>query len=54
MAYASNVAGYRGYQRFKRDFRSRLYEGKVGVIEMLRHWWTVRQIVKRRARPSNV
>jgi hypothetical protein len=49
MAYAPNVAGYRAYQRFKRDFRSRLYEGKVSVFEMLRHWWAVRQIAKRRA-----
>lgn len=43
--------GHRAYQRFKRNFRSKLYEGKVGLFEVLRHWWTVRQIVKRPARP---
>jgi hypothetical protein len=50
MAYAPHVASKRAYQRFKQNFRSKLYEGKVGLFELLRHWWSVRRIVKARTR----
>jgi hypothetical protein len=46
MAYTPQLASKQAYQ--KQVFRSRLYDGKVGLFEMLRHWFAVRKIVKNR------
>lgn len=46
--YRNDIASKRAYNRFKQLFRSRLYEGKVGLFELFRHWWTVRKIVRSR------
>jgi len=46
MRYSKKEFSRKGYRRMKREFSSRLYEGKVSLIECIRYWFIVRRLIR--------